>query len=59
MKDKTFKEINEKSSVEKSVKKVGLSLGIIFSREEQIKFGIKYGSIIRLDDAEIIEPKVI
>ena len=54
MESKTFKEMNDESSIEKSVKKVGLSLGIIFSKEEQKRFGIKYDSIIKLDDAEII-----
>jgi hypothetical protein len=51
---KTFKEVNDGSNVEKIVKKVGLSLGIIFSKEEQIKFNIKYGSVIRLNNAEIV-----
>lgn len=50
---KTFKKINEDSNIDKPVKKVGLSLGILFSKEEQNRFGIKYGSIIRLNNAEV------
>ena len=51
---KTFKELNDNSNIEKDVKKVGLSLGIVFSKEDQAKFGIKYGSTIRLDEAELL-----
>ena len=54
----TFKEINKESNVEKTVKKAGLSLAIIFSKEEQIRFKIKYGSVIRLDNAEIINEEI-
>ena len=50
----TFKEINDNSDVEKIVKKAGLSLAIIFSKEEQIKYKIKYGSKIRLNNAEVV-----
>jgi len=50
---RTFKKINEDSNIDKPVKKVGLSLGILFSKEEQNRFGIKYGSIIRLNNAEV------
>lgn len=51
---KTFKELNKDSDIEKSVKKVGLSLGIVFSKDDQIRFGIEYGSIIKLNEAEVI-----
>jgi len=51
---KTFKEINDGSNVDKIVKKAGLSLAIIFSKEEQEKFKIEYGSIVRLNNAEIV-----
>jgi hypothetical protein len=52
---KTFKEINDGNDIEKVVKKAGLSLAIIFSKEEQLRFGIKYGSVIKLNNAEIVE----
>ena len=55
---KTFKEINDGSNVEKVVKKVGLSLGIIFSKEETLKYNLKYGSTVRLNNAEIIQEEV-
>lgn len=55
MKNKTFKEINENASIEKRVVKSGLSLAIVFTKEDQKKFGIKYNSIIKLDNAEIGE----
>jgi len=50
---KTFKELNQDSNIDKEVKKVGLSLGIVFSKEDQSRFNIKYGSVIRLNNAEI------
>lgn len=54
MVNKTFKEINKDSNVDKVVRKAGLSLAIIFSKEEIEKFNIKYGSTIRLNEAEVI-----
>jgi long-subunit fatty acid transport protein len=50
----TFKELNNNSNVDKTVKKVGLSLGIIFSKDDIDKFKITYNSKIRLNNAEII-----
>lgn len=52
---KTFKQLNDESSVEKIVKKTGLSLAITFTKEDCKKFSIKYGDVIRLDLAEIIK----
>ena len=54
MTSKTFKDINKESKVDKVVKKAGLSLAIIFSKEDIQKFDLKYGSVIRLDNAEIV-----
>lgn len=52
--EKTFKEINDGSNVDKIIRKAGLSLAIIFSKEEILKFNLKYGSVIRLNNAEIV-----
>jgi len=49
----TFKELNQEAEIVKDVKKVGLSLGIVFSKEDIKRFKIKYGSLIRLDNAEV------
>jgi hypothetical protein len=54
--NKTFKELNDMSSVEKCVKKAGLSLAIIFSKDDCAKYNIQYGDIVRLDTALIIKP---
>jgi hypothetical protein len=53
----TFKQLNKKKDIEKVIKKVGLSLGIIFSKEDQVRFNLKYGDKIKLDDAEVIVTK--
>jgi hypothetical protein len=50
----TFKQINDGNNIEKPIKKVGLSLGLVFSKEEIKRFNLKYGSVIKLNDAEII-----
>lgn len=50
----TFKEINDGSNVDKVVRKAGLSLAIIFTKEDLLKYNIKYGSTIRLNNAEIV-----
>jgi hypothetical protein len=50
---KTFRELNKEGDIEKEVKKVGLSLGIIFSKEDQERFNIQYGSVIRLNESEV------
>lgn len=55
----TFKQLNNESNVDKFVKKVGLSLGIIFSKEDIEKFGLGYGKVVRLNNAEICEDKDI
>ena len=52
---KTFKEIDKEKDIEKEIKKTGLSLGIIFSRDDIKRFNLKYGDIIKLNNAEIIE----
>ena len=52
---KTFKQIDEHTNIEKEIKKVGLSLGIIFSKEDIKRFGLRYGDKILLDNAEIIK----
>lgn len=51
----TFKEISKDEFIEIEVKKSGLSLGIIFSKEFLKRFDIKYGDVIRLDNAEIVK----
>lgn len=50
----TFKELNQEINIDKEIKKAGLSLAIIFSKEELEKFNLKYGDIIRLNNAEIL-----
>lgn len=55
--EKTFKEIEKGKSIEKQLKKVGLSYGIVFSKEDIEKFNLEYGDTIRLDNAEIIKNK--
>ncbi len=60
--DKTFKELNDQGNIEKKIKKAGLSLAILFSKEDIERFNLEYGDIIRLNNAEIIkvlESKVI
>lgn len=57
--DKTFKELDTDGNIEKIVKKAGLSLAIIFSKEDAKRFNIQYGSIIQLNDAKIINSKEI
>jgi hypothetical protein len=39
--------------IEKRIVKCGLSVGIIFSKEEVKRFDLSYGDTIRLDEAEI------
>lgn len=53
MKNKTFKEIDETSNIEKRIIKVGLSLGIVFSQEDLKRFDLKYADAIILNNAEI------
>ena len=53
--EKTFKELNKESKIDKEVKKAGLSLAIIFSREDIKRYDLEYNDIIRLDNAEIIK----
>lgn len=57
--DKTFKELNSEGSVEIQIKKAGLSLCLIFSKDFIKRFNLEYGDTIRLDNAEIIKTKVI
>lgn len=55
---KTFKEIDENSPIEKEIKKAGLSLAIVFSREELKRFDLSYGDIVILDDAKIVKKNI-
>lgn len=51
---KTFKELEKDRHIDKEIKKSGLSLAIIFSKEEIKRLGLKYGDKIRMDNAEIL-----
>lgn len=51
----TFKEIDKETNIDLEIKKAGLSLAIIFSKEQLKRFNLKYGDIIRLNEAEIIK----
>ena len=53
--EKTFKETVNEGIIEKPIKKSGLSLGIIFSKDELKLFNLKYGDIINLNEAKIIK----
>ena len=53
MEKKTFKQIDKNADIEKEIKKAGLSLAIIFSKEEIKRFGLRYGDKIILNNAEI------
>lgn len=57
MPNKTFKQLMQGQEVKviKEIKKAGLSLAIIFSKEDLRKFNLKYGDKICLDDAEIMK----
>lgn len=52
---KTFKELNEQAPLIKKVKKAGLSLALIFSKEDCRRFNIDYGDEIILDNALIVK----
>lgn len=54
---RTFKELNKESKTIKTIKKVGLSIGIIFSKDDQERFNLTYNDKIDLDDAKIIKVK--
>lgn len=51
----TFKQLNEKGNIDKKIKKAGLSLAILFSKEDIKRFNLDYDDIIRLNNAEIIK----
>jgi len=53
----TFKEIEKGKNIDLEIRKSGLSLAILFSKEFLSKFNLKYGDVIRLDDAEILRRK--
>jgi hypothetical protein len=53
----TFKQADTKADIKKEIKKAGLSLAIIFSKEDIKRFKLKYGDIINLNNAEIIKSK--
>jgi len=59
MGNKTFKEIDKEMGIEKEVKKAGLSLAIIFSKEDIKRFNLKYGDKILLDNAELVQVEEI
>jgi len=59
METKTFKDIESENVIDKSISKSGLSLAIIFSKEELKKYNLEYGDIVRLDNAQIIKSKNI
>ena len=51
MNTKTLKEINSDSPIIKTIRKAGLSLAVIFSREEIERFNLKYLDKIDLSNA--------
>lgn len=55
----TFKDLEKDSKVTKEVKKAGLSLAIIFNKDDLKKFNLEYNDTIDLSNAEIIKTKVI
>jgi hypothetical protein len=61
----TFKQVDSESKIEKEIRKAGLSLAIIFSKDDISRFKLKYRDKILLDNAEIVrveipqEPKTI
>ena len=52
---KTFKETSEEIGFEKPIMKIGLSRGIIFSKDDIRRFNLEDKDIIRLDDAKILK----
>lgn len=54
----TLKELSDNGNIDKIIKKSGLSLALVFSKEELIRFGIEYGDIIRLNNAELIKKNI-
>lgn len=59
MANQTFKEIDTNSKIVKRIKKYGISLGIIFSKEDIKKFNLEYDTEVDLSNAEIIKTKNI
>ncbi len=57
--EKTFKELNDENNVDKVIKKAGLSLAILFSKEDINRFNLKHNDIIRLNNAKILKSKDI
>jgi hypothetical protein len=55
----TFKELEKNYKIIKPLKKAGLSLCLIFSKEDIKKFGLTYGCEIDLSNAEISKSKDI
>lgn len=53
--NKTFKEMDKENRIIKRIKKVGLSLGLVFSLEELKRFNLSYNDEIDLSNAEIIK----
>ena len=55
MEEKTFKQLNSEGNIDKKIKKVGLSYGIVFSKEDIEKYNLNYDDIVRLNEAKIIK----
>ena len=58
MENKTFKQIDINANIEKEIKKAGLSLAILFSKEDIKRFNLEYGDIIVMNNAEIQKGKI-
>lgn len=52
---KTFKELNKDCTIEKVIKKAGLSLAIIFSKDDIKRFNLNYNDKIVLDNAILVK----
>jgi hypothetical protein len=53
----TFKEVDAVTPIKKQIKKVGLSLGIVFSKDDLKRFNLQFNDEIDLSDAKIIKTK--
>jgi len=51
----TFKELDKDSRITKKLKKSGLSMALIFSKEDIKRFNLEYDDEIDLSQAEIIK----
>jgi signal peptidase I len=55
----TFSELNKEGNIDIEVRKAGLSLGTIFSKDFIKRFNLEYGDTIRFNNAEILKSKDI